>query len=159
VTDQDGQKLDLSELNGKPLALTFLYTRCTNPNRCPLVATRMGKLQELVEADGLEERVRLAIMTYDPEYDTPAILKAYGHDHGLRFHSHVQMLQPDSEQKDGLFDRLRVTVNYNADGVNIHGIQLFLFDRKGRFVRRYQSVIWDNAEVLADLKGLAQEDR
>ena len=28
-----------------------------------------------------------------------------------------------------------------------------------RFVRRYQSVIWDNAEVLTDLKRLAQEGR
>src|SRR5262245_7055672 len=52
VTDQDGQALDLSEFRGRPLALTFLYTRCTNPNRCPLVATQMGRLQKLVEAEG-----------------------------------------------------------------------------------------------------------
>lgn len=158
VTDQDGRSLDLSELGGRPLALTFLYTRCTNPNRCPRVATRMGELQKLVEADGLGSRVNLAIMTYDPDYDTPAVLGQYGLDRGLRFTPGVRMLRPDPGRKDDFFDRLRVTVNYNADGVNLHGLQLFLFDGRGRFVRRYQSVVWDNAEVLVDLKRLAGED-
>jgi cytochrome oxidase Cu insertion factor (SCO1/SenC/PrrC family) len=159
VTDQDGHSLDLSELSDRPLALTFLYTRCTNPNRCPLVATRMGQLQKLVEAEGLGGGVGLAVVTYDPDHDTPEILKQYGLDHGLRFTPGVRMLRPDGQQKDAFFDRLRVTVNYNAEGVNLHGLQLFLFDAKGRFVRRYQSVVWDNADVLADLKRLAQEPR
>jgi cytochrome oxidase Cu insertion factor (SCO1/SenC/PrrC family) len=157
VTDQDGRTLDLSELSTRPLALTFLYTRCTNPNRCPLVATQMGRLQKLIEAGGLEDRMRLAIVTYDPDHDTPEVLKQYGLDRGLRFTPNVLMLRPDSQQKDSFFDRLRVTVNYNAEGVNLHGLQLFLFDSKGRFVRRYQSVIWNNAKVLADLKRLAEE--
>ena len=100
----------------------------------------------------------LAILTYDPTRYL-AKLRQYGLDRGLRFTPSVRMLRPDFQQKDGIFDRLRVTVNYNAEGVNLHGLQLFLFDSKGRFVRRYQSVIWDNAEVLADLKRLAQEDR
>src|SRR5262245_59415000 len=52
VTDQDGHALDLFDLSARPLALTFLYTRCTNPNRCPLVATQMGRLQKLIEAEG-----------------------------------------------------------------------------------------------------------
>jgi cytochrome oxidase Cu insertion factor (SCO1/SenC/PrrC family) len=159
ATDQDGRSLDLSELSSRPLALTFLYTRCTNPNRCPLVATQMGRLQKLIEAEGLDGRVNLAILSYDPDHDTPDILKQYGLERGLRFTPNVRMLRPDSRQKDAFFDRLRVTVNYNAEGVNLHGLQLFLFDGKGRFVRRYQSVIWDNTEVLADLKRLAEEDR
>jgi cytochrome oxidase Cu insertion factor (SCO1/SenC/PrrC family) len=158
VTDQDGHALDLFDMSSRPLALTFLYTRCTNPNRCPLVATQMGRLQKLIEAEGLDGRMSLAIVTYDPEYDTPEILKAYGRDRGLCFTPNVRMLRPESQQKDAFFDRLRVAVNYNAEGVNLHGLQLFLFDSQGRFVRRYQSVIWDNAQVLADLKLLAEEN-
>ena len=118
----------------------------------------MGRLQKLIEAEGLDGRMSLAILTYDPDHDTPEILKQYGRDRGLHFTPNVRMLRPDSQQKDAFFDRLRVTVNYNAEGVNLHGLQLFLFDSKGRFVRRYQSVVWDNAEVLADLKRLAEED-
>lgn len=159
VTDQDGKALDLSELNDRPLALTFLYTRCRNPNRCPAVADRTGELQKLIDGAGLDGKVSLAVVTYDPEFDTPERLKEYGREHGVRVTPNVRLLRPDPAQKDEFFDRLRVTVNYNAEGVNIHGLQLFLFDSKGRFVRRYQSVVWDNADVLADLKRLAQESR
>jgi protein SCO1/2 len=159
VTDQDGHALDLSELNDRPLALTFLYTRCLNPNRCPLVADRMAELQKLTETVGLDGKVSLVVMTYDPDYDTPERLREYGRSHGVRFTPTVRLLQPDPAARDDFFDRLRVTVNYNAEGVNIHGLQLFLFDNKGRFVRRYQSLVWDNADVLADLKKLAEEAR
>lgn len=159
VADQDGHELDVSELGGRPVALTFLYTRCTNPNRCPLVATRMGQLQKLAEAEKLDGRVALAVVTYDPDHDTPDVLRRYGTDHGIRFTPGVRLLRPDREQKDDFFDRLRVTVNYNPEGVNLHGLQLFLFDRAGRFVRLYRSVVWDNADVLADLKRLADEPR
>lgn len=159
VTDQDSKALQLADLRGQPFALTFLYTRCTNPNRCPLVATQMGRLQTALDAEGLFSQVRLLVLTYDPDFDTPERLKQYGLDHGLHFTGNTRMLRPEPAEKDRFFERLQVTVNYNADGVNLHGLQLFLFDRAGRFVRRYQSVIWDNAEVLADLKRLAEEGR
>ena len=42
-------------------------------------------------------------------------------------------------------------------GVNLRGVELFLFDRQGCYVRRYQSVFWENQEVLADLKQLTLE--
>jgi protein SCO1 len=159
ATDQDGRTLRLTDLRGRPVALSFLYTRCTNPNKCPLVAVQMARLEELLKSEGLDTWVRLLILTYDSAFDTPERLKQYGLRHGLRFTPDVLMLRPDDQEKDRFLDRLQVAVNYNAEGVNLHGLQLFLFDDRGRFVRRYQSVLWDNAEVLADLKRLAQEAR
>jgi cytochrome oxidase Cu insertion factor (SCO1/SenC/PrrC family) len=157
VTDQEGKTHELAGLCDRPTALSFLYTRCTNPNKCPRVVAEMGRLQGLLEAAKLDSRVRILVMTYDPEYDTPARLRRYGEQHGLRFTPNVMMLRPDGREKDRFFDRLQVAVNYDAAGVNLHGVQLFLFDREGRFVRRYQSVFWDNKEVLDDLKRLTEE--
>jgi cytochrome oxidase Cu insertion factor (SCO1/SenC/PrrC family) len=157
VTDQEGKAHDLADLCGRPTALSFLYTRCTNPNKCPRVVAEMAHLLTLLGAEGLDSQVRLLVMTYDPEHDTPARLRQYGEKHGLRFTPDVMMLRPDSREKGRFFDRLQVAVNYDPSGVNLHGVQLFLFDREGRFVRRYQSVFWDNGEVLGDLKRLALE--
>ena len=159
VTDQDGLSLNLQDFRGQPLVLTFLYTRCTNPNKCPLVAARMAQLQGLLQEERLASRVHLAIVTYDPDYDTPDRLKRYGLAHGWRFTRQARMLRPDKEAKDRFFDKLQVSVNYDGKDVNIHGIQLFLFDDRGRFVRCYRSVIWDNSEVLDDLKRLAHAAR
>jgi cytochrome oxidase Cu insertion factor (SCO1/SenC/PrrC family) len=157
VTDQDGKTHEPSDLCDRPTALSFVYTRCTNPNKCPRVVAEMARLLTLLEAEQLDSQVRLLVMTYDPEYDTPARLRQYGEKHGLRFTPHVMMVRPDSRENGLFFDRLRVAVNYDSSGVNLHGVQLFLFDREGRFVRRYQSVFWDNREVLGDLKRMTLE--
>ena len=47
--------------------------------------------------------------------------------------------------------KLEIAVNFNSSGVNIHGLQLLLFDKHGRLARIYRTLIWDNAEVLNDL--------
>ena len=157
MTDQEGKPHDLAELCDRPTALSFIYTRCTNQNKCPRVVAEMSKLHALLKAENLDTQVRLLVMTYDPEHDTPVRLKQYGEQHGLAFTPNVLMLQPESQEIAGFLDKLQVAVNYGSSGVNLHGVQLFLLDRQGRYVRRYQSVFWENQEVLADLKQLALE--
>lgn len=157
LTNHAGEKLNLSKLQGKPTAITFLYTRCENPNKCPLAATTMGRLQAEVEKAGLKDQVQLAVMTYDPEFDSPAVLSDYATEKGIRCNSSVMMLRPDPQTKSQLFEAMNVTVNYDAKRVNIHGLQLMLLDKSGRFVRNYQTLIWDNHKVVADLKKLLAE--
>ena len=48
-------------------------------------------------------------------------------------------------------------MNFSGGWVNVHGLALHLFDQRGRWVRTYHSVLWNNAEVLADLRRLAGE--
>jgi len=157
LTNQDGAAIPFNNLAGKPTAMTFLYTRCENPNKCPLAASTMAKLQTEVEKAGLGEQVQLAIMTYDPEFDTAAVLKKYAQERGIRCNSSVMMLRPDPKSKSKLFETMNIPVNYDAQRVNIHGLQLMLLDKSGRFVRNYQTLIWDNQKVLADLKKLLSE--
>ena len=42
--------------------------------------------------------------------------------------------------------------NYNAGWINTHGIELSLLDAHGRVVRKYQTLLWDNDQVVKDLK-------
>ncbi len=158
VTDQDGRELNLQDLVGKPIALTFIFTRCPSPDMCPLMTATMAGLQERVEQAGLSDRVRLVMMTYDPTYDTPARLKAYGAGRGLQF-TNALMLRPDPDRFRELIDELRIGVSYNADGSIGHFIELLLIDSDGRYVRDYQGAIWGNEAVLADLKRLDAERR
>ena len=98
-------------------------------------------------------------VTYDPDYDSPAVLTKFGTTHGLRFERNTLMLQPDSKQKDKLFKALNVGVNYNGQSVNLHSIQLMLFDSQGRYVRTYHSIMWNNQQVIEDLKRLLAETK
>jgi cytochrome oxidase Cu insertion factor (SCO1/SenC/PrrC family) len=151
--DQNERSISVKDLRGAPLAVSFIYTRCENQRKCPLVAQTMAELEAKLVKTKITPRPRLALITYDPEYDTPEQLKAFGTTHGLQ----AMLLRPEPTGKEQLFKDLNVRVNFNERGVNLHGVQLILFDKQGRFVRAHHTLIWDNDKVLADLKQLAAE--
>lgn len=156
MTDQAGRALYLRDLIGSPLALSFIYTRCPDPNMCPAMTLTMAQLQRDLEQAGLGNRVKLVLMTYDPVFDTPERLKAFGQERGLAF-TNAMMLQPDADRFREVLSEFQVGVDYRADGSIGHFIELLLIDGQGRFVRDYQGQIWDNMAVLTDLKRLVAE--
>jgi protein SCO1/2 len=75
VTTGDGVTLRLSDLRGKVVALTFIYTRCPLPDFCPLMDRKFADLARLLMARPERARgVRLLSISFDPEHDTPEVL-------------------------------------------------------------------------------------
>ena len=155
--NQDGVKASFADLRGVPTAMSFIYTRCQNQFKCPLVAKTMAQLETAVDESNLSPKPRVLLITYDPEFDTPARLKAFGNSHGFRSDGSAMLLRPDPQTKKQLVESLDIAVNYNEGGVNLHGLQLILLDKEGRLARRYHSRLWDNADVMNDLARLAAE--
>jgi protein SCO1/2 len=62
--------------------VVFFYTRCDNPNKCSLTVTKLARLQKSIVEEQLEGLLRTAAITYDPAYDLPPRLKAYGDNRG-----------------------------------------------------------------------------
>lgn len=155
--DQDGRDFNLSTYLGKPLAMSFIFTRCSNPYMCPMITVQMANLELALKEAGLEDKVNLVLLTYDPVYDTPERLKRYGQDRGIKFTS-TKMLQPDMSQFRNLLYEFGIDARFNPQGgVANHGMDLYLFDKLGRRVRYYTGGVWDNAEVIQDLKKLLDE--
>jgi len=155
--DQNGKKLSFNDLHGAPVAMSFIYTRCENRRKCPLVAQTLAELEAVLQHEALSPRPRLALITYDPEYDTPVQLRKFARLNGMNSSSKAVLLRPEQEAKERLFKDLSVRVNYNERGVNLHGIQLILLDKQGRYVRTYHTLLWDNDQVAKDLARLAAE--
>jgi len=118
----------------------------------------MAQLQAQAQKAGLSDKVRLLLVSYDPEFDTPRVLNRYAQAHGTHCNGGMMLLRLDPKDKRRLFEELEVAVNFNSSGVNIHGLQLFLFDKQARLARQYRTWIWDNDAVLADLKQLTEEN-
>ena len=75
ITDQTGTSRRLSDWRGKVVALTFIYTRCPIPNFCPLMDRHFATVQRQLRAEaGLDSRVHLVSISFDPEHDTPEVL-------------------------------------------------------------------------------------
>ena len=83
MTDQNGRKFRLSELKGKTVAFTFIYTRCPLPNFCPAMDRRFRELAELLKATPKRaENARLISISFDPERDTPDTLAKHARGQG-----------------------------------------------------------------------------
>ena len=79
LRNQDGRDLHLDQFRGKTLLVTFIYTRCPMPNFCPLVTHNFAVIDKQLAANpALYAKTHLLCVSFDPEHDTPARLRAYG---------------------------------------------------------------------------------
>jgi protein SCO1 len=89
LTDQRGRAVTLSALTGQVVAVNFVYTRCALPQFCLRMANAFGAVQTRFRNE-LGRDVTLLTITFDPERDTPEVLRAYAerwnpHATGWRF--------------------------------------------------------------------------
>lgn len=77
-TDQHGSARRFSEWRGKTVAVAFVYTRCPLPDFCPQVDRHFAAVQEALKREpDLAARVHLLSVSFDPDYDTPKVLRAH----------------------------------------------------------------------------------
>jgi protein SCO1/2 len=157
LVDQSGRALQLADLMGKPFILTFFYTRCTNPLKCASTVHRLGELEMALGNGRLAHQVGIYGMTYDPDFDTPPVLRKYGEMYGLGFNDRLRLLKTADNTETRLSEELGLRVSYGAGSVNQHGIQLFVFDKRGRLAAVCDNDIWTVQELLPILTNLVKE--
>ena len=74
LTDQDGQPVAVDNLKDQWSLLFFGYTFC--PDICPATLAQLRQLQGMLPAEA-KERLRVVLVTVDPQRDTPEQLKKY----------------------------------------------------------------------------------
>lgn len=80
VIDSNGNSAQLHDfLGGKPTVLSFIFTTCNDVNGCPLATYVMRSVQDALQADPVTaNRARLVSFSFDPLFDTPEVIDAYG---------------------------------------------------------------------------------
>ncbi|MCB1125762.1 MAG: SCO family protein, partial [Verrucomicrobiae bacterium] len=78
VRDEDGTVFDLADWRGNAVAFTFFFTRCPLPDYCPRMSRHFAATQELLKArTDAPTNWSLLSISFDPEFDTPMVLKGY----------------------------------------------------------------------------------
>lgn len=157
IGDQLNRNISFKKLRGKPLVIAFFYTRCTNPNKCSRTVTELGKLQQVLQQQSMENNVYTGLVSYDPEYDSPERIQKYAAIRGLKLDEQTLAMNIPANYLQELLKSFNIEANYDGSIVNIHDIQLLLFDKNNRFVRMYGQVIWDNNSLISDIKKLQEE--
>ncbi len=81
LIDERGEASSLSDHRGRTVLIFFGFTRC--PDVCPLT---LARLANVIRANDLTpDRIRVLLVSVDPEYDTPERLREYIAPHGPSF--------------------------------------------------------------------------
>jgi len=73
-TNQNGKTIVMKDLKGKVLVMVMIYTSCKAA--CPRLVADMRNIESRLPEE-IKDRVKLLLISIDPEVDTPKRLKAF----------------------------------------------------------------------------------
>ena len=159
LRNQDGRAIHLSQFRGKTLLLTFIYTRCPLPNFCPLITHNFAVIDhELAANPPLYAKTHLLCISFDPEHDTPARLRAYGAQYigsdAKGAFSHWDFAVPTKPQLLEMAKYFDVGITPGPDETITHTLSTTLIGPDGKVAQFYPGNEWTPEQVIADLKKL-----
>lgn len=159
LRNQDGRAIHLDQFRGKALLLTFIYTRCPLPNFCPLVTHNFAVIDKSLQADpALYAKTHLLCISFDPDHDTPARLRAYGAEYigsdSKSAFSHWDFAVPSKPELEKMALYFDVGITHGADDTITHTLSTTLIGPHGKVAQYYPGNDWTPEQVLGDLKHL-----
>ncbi len=165
VLDSRGKGARLFDFLGeKPTILSFIFTSCDDVNGCPLATYVMRSVQDALQTDpATADKARLVSFSFDPLFDTPDIIAAYG----------AQFRDPEAdwqflttEGAESLDPILRaydqwVIRDYDENGEYLgtmsHVLRVFLIDKDRRIRNIYSTSFLHADTVVNDVRSLIIE--
>lgn len=160
LRNQDGRAIHLSQFRGRALVLTFIYTRCPLPNFCPLVTHNFAVIDhELAANPALYAKTHLLCVSFDPEHDTPARLRAYGAEYigsdakdAFAHWDFAVATKPELLEMAKYFD---VGITPGPDDTITHTLSTTLIGPHGKVTQFYPGNEWTPEQVVTDVKKAA----
>lgn len=154
LVDQNGQPWSLDQARGQAILLFFGYTHC--PDYCPQTLSVLGQLRRELGAEA--DRLRVVMVSADPERDRPEVLAAYLGDHapgdiGLTGDLGAVTLLADAFGAAFHKDPVRLAGGAPADDGDYtvtHTGRLYLIDPQGQIRGSYLGAL-STADLAHDL--------
>ncbi len=169
--NQSGKTIGIGEFKGKILLLTFIYTRCPLPDFCPRMSQNFAKVDKALAADpSLYAKTHLLSISFDPDYDTPAVLRSYGGAYTGNYtqekFAHWDFAAPVKGGKgqgnaagepESVYKFFDIGVTPEKDHTITHSLSTVLIGPDGKVVRWYPTNDWTPEQVVSDIKQLAEK--
>jgi len=159
LLNQDGKAIRIRDYRGKALVLTFVYTRCPDPNQCTLMSTNFANIdQALQKQPELYKATHLLSISFDPDYDTPKVLRSYGAAYTGRYSDedfqHWEFATGTKEAVKGIaqFFGMRYFHDTTSGEENvIHSLRTAVIAPDGKVFKVYRGNEWKPEEAVNDL--------
>jgi cytochrome oxidase Cu insertion factor (SCO1/SenC/PrrC family) len=165
VLDASGAPRRLRDvLAGRISVLSFIYTRCSDANGCPLATAVLHQLHAATAGDAeLARHLALVTLSFDPRHDGPETMARYAQVAATRqTRSPWEFLTTASERQ-----LAPILAGYGqvvqrpagSPAPPTHLLRVYLIDRQQRIRNIYGLDFLDPRLLLADVRTLLQEDR
>jgi protein SCO1/2 len=143
LTDQNGETVIFpDDYQGSPLVIGFIYTNC--PDICSFITANVGKVHEEMSNPG---DTKFVLVTFDPERDTPEVLKSYAQAFDMD-REPFQFLTGDPETIDDFMKRVSVRTQESYSRELDDGDRMYFLNHSDKIL-----LINENSELIFDYGG------
>lgn len=160
LLNQSGKTIHLDQFRGRVVLMTFIYTRCTLADFCPRMSRNFAEIDKALESDpALYAKTHLLSVSFDPTYDTPAVLKSYGGAYTGNYTNekfgHWDFAAPPVKELEAMTEFFDVGVMPGENKSLTHSLSTVLIGKDGKVVAWYPTNDWQPSEMVAAVKAAA----
>lgn len=160
LRNQSEREIALAQFRGKLLLMTFIYTRCNFADYCPRMSRNFAEIDKALSEDpGLYAQTHLLSVSFDPAYDTPAVLRSYGGAYTGRYtketFAHWDFAAPPEKELPAMEQFFDVGVTAGKDGPATHSLSTVLVGKNGKVIAWYPTNDWNPADLVARIRQAA----
>jgi protein SCO1 len=152
-TNQSGKTISLKQYRGKVLLVTFIYTRCPFPDFCPRMSSNFAEIHKQLVTNAALANTRLLSISFDPEHDTPKVLRDYGfsvgHTHDPALFSRWEFAAPRAADLPRIADFFALTIKPEG-GTITHSLSTAVIGPDGKIVKWYHGSDWQPSDLIKD---------
>lgn len=143
LTNQNGETVTFpDDFEGAPLVMGFIYTNC--PDICSFITANVRDVYREMENPG---DVQFALVTFDPQRDTPDVLKKYAQSFEMD-HEPFQFLTADSSTIGSFMDRMGVRTQESYSEEMENGERMYFINHSDKIL-----LINEDSELVFDYGG------
>jgi len=159
MVNEAGRTIHMAQFKGKVVLLTFIYTRCPLEDYCPRMNKNFAEIDKALKGDTtLYKETHLLSISFDPTYDTPAVLKSYGRIYNggdAKEFAHWEFATPPDKELGAVEQFFDMGVTPGEAGTLTHSLSTAVIGKDGKVRAWYPTNEWTPAEVLAAMKSAA----
>lgn len=145
--NHEGRRVRLSEYRGRVVAITFIYTRCPLPDFCIRMSNNFARVQKELAADPrLAGKWHLLTISFDPKFDSPAVLKNYGRVYTKDLTTWDFVTDSMKTILD-IADGLELVTEDDEGGLIAHNLRTAVIDKNGVLLEVYNGNEWTPEEL------------
>ncbi len=151
LRDTQGQPFAISELRGKPLVVSMIYTSCHHI--CPTITRNLGDKIEVAQQALGEDAFNVITVGFDWRVDTPDRMREFESRLGLDHVPNWHFLATEAGVVDELSDNLGFLFYPSAKGFD-HLAQATVVGADGRIYRQVYGVDVETTAIVEPIKEL-----